>query len=130
MVPKVLASAAAEWQGHRVICYIDSTSALYSVVKGSCKHQAVNMATAVAHFFLCVFDIPVWWAFVDNKANWSGDVSRKGHRTNSPRRKASLWLPYPTLHTGGRGTYETNGTRSRAAVGEVLSLQSSGGARW
>ena len=78
MIPWVLAFMAAAWRRRQIIWYIDNTSALYSIVKGSWRHAAVNRAIAIAHFFMYKHDNSVRWEFVDSKANWSDGVSRRG----------------------------------------------------
>ena len=53
--------------GLTVIWHTDYTSELYLAVKGSCKHAAAAEATVVTHFFMFMFDISIWWDFVDSK---------------------------------------------------------------
>ena len=78
MVPWVLGHHAQRWTGRRIVWYIDNTSALYSVVKGSSKQPAVGRTVAVTHFLMFKFNISIWWEFVDSMANWSDGVSRHG----------------------------------------------------
>ena len=126
MVPWVLTWHAAQWSGRKVMWYIDNTSALYSVVKGSCKHPSVNRAIAITHLIMLHFDIAIWWEFVDSKANWSDGISREGADDTFAREHKFVTGCLPTPHHWWEGTLldqweavQSCGGRSpyRAAVG-------------
>jgi len=129
MVPWVLASMAPGWRGRRIIWYIDNTSALYSVVKGSCKHKAVNRAVAVTHFFMYVFDISIWWEFIDSKANWSDGVSRRGQADEFARAHGFNLTPLPCSIEWWHGSLYNQWHAVQSCGGGQPTLQSSGGAR-
>ena len=62
--------------GRSVIHWVDNTSALYSLVKGGSKNEAIDRACTVAHFSAYYLRFVPWFEYVASDANWSDGASR------------------------------------------------------
>ena len=63
-------------RSRRVIFFVDNTTALYSLVKGSSGCTTVARSVAISKFIMGAFAVQVWFEFVDSKSNWADGISR------------------------------------------------------
>ena len=76
MVPLALMHVAPQIQGSEVIFFIDNTSALHSLVKGSSRDWWVDRAVALVHLVAAMHDLYVHVEYVESEANWADSTSR------------------------------------------------------
>ena len=61
-----------------IVYFIDNTSALHSLVKGTSRNEELDRTIQLAH--LCSFELQcrLWWEYVPSNQNWADGISRLG----------------------------------------------------
>ena len=76
MVPIALYTEASKLKHCDVLWFVDNTSALHSMIKGSARSEWLDRSVALFHFLAFHHDVHVWFEFVDSESNWSDGISR------------------------------------------------------
>ena len=56
--------------------FIDNTSALHCLIKGSAKDWHIDRAVAITHLIAALCGLNIHFEFVESAANWADSVSR------------------------------------------------------
>ena len=95
-----IAQLAGELAGQCVVWFIDNTSSLHSLVKGTSTNAMLSRIVEVVHILLHRHRINVWFEFVSSSDNWADGISRHGFQDEfvqrlqlkcSPLRQSAWW---------------------------------------
>ena len=77
-VPQGILVQGHQWRGRDLIWFIDNEAACSSMVRGGSTADDVSEVAALAHLLLLVFEIQVWFEWIDSDSNPSDGLSRDG----------------------------------------------------
>ena len=77
MVSLALLHRAPHIKNTRVVFFVDNSSALHCLVKGSSKDWYIDRAVALTHLIAAMFQLDIHFEFVESGANWADSISRE-----------------------------------------------------
>ena len=75
MVPLALLQIASHIRNSTVLYFIDNSTALHCLVKGSAKDWYMDRAVALVHLISALFELNVHFEYVESGANWADSLS-------------------------------------------------------
>ena len=75
--------------------FVDNVGVLAQLTKGASSAEDLSPIVSAIHFLIVMFDMRIWWEYVESEANISDGLSRKGANDDMAIRLS--WKPKPAL---------------------------------
>ena len=75
--------------------FVDNVGVLAQLTKGASSAEDLSPLVSAIHFLIVMFDMRIWWEYVESEANISDGLSRKGANDDMAIRLS--WKPKPAL---------------------------------